>query len=570
MTRDYDVVIIGGGPAGSTCGTLLRKYDPTLRVLVLEREAFPREHVGESQLPPINGVLEEMGVWDKVEAADFPIKVGATYRWGTTDELWDFELYPARQFQDEPRPARFAGQRTRTAFQVDRAVYDEILLDHAASVGCEVRERTKVARVDRAGDRVTGVELEGGERIEARHYVDCSGGSGILRRALGVPVSEPSLLRNVAFWDYWTDAEWAITLGRGGTRVQVMSLGYGWIWFIPIAPDRTSIGLVVPAEYYKASGKRPLELYEEALRSDPLIGPLIANARAEGELRTTRDWSFVADRLAGENWLLAGESGGFADPILAAGMTLAHVAAREAAYTILARDRGVYDPEWLGREYSENQRTRVLQHIRFADFWYSANTRFTELKAFTSEIARDAGLELTADEAFQWLGTGGFVLESTATGLAGFPLGGVRDTISVMLGENARLRTPTYNRYFLDLEGARKEPFAQYRKGEITQGERLVRGDKTLPVVGVFGVLGSILSEGDKLPYVFGRAIKELTGRGWAPNPDVAMEMAVSHLEAMVRDGWVRGEFDPEGPTLTYDLPSLASNIHFNVDMAIR
>src|SRR5580658_7423459 len=118
----YDVVIAGGGPAGSTLGTLLRKYDPTISVLILERERFPRDHVGESQLPAVCEILDEMGVWDKVEAANFPIKIGATYRWGLTNDLWDFNFLLEGKFADEPRPARYEGVRKRTAFQVDRSV----------------------------------------------------------------------------------------------------------------------------------------------------------------------------------------------------------------------------------------------------------------------------------------------------------------------------------------------------------------------------------------------------------------------------------------------------------------
>ena len=564
----YDVAIVGGGPAGSTCGTLLKKYDPSLSVVILEREAFPREHVGESQLPPIGQILDEMGVWDEVERANFPIKVGATYKWGTTDELWDFELYPAHLFRDEPRPARYVGQRTRTAFQVDRAAYDKILLDHAARMGCEVRERTKVARVERDGDRILGLTTGEGERVEAATYVDASGGAGILRRAMDVGIAEPSALRNVAFWDYWTDADWAITIGRGGTRVQVMSLGYGWIWFIPVAPDRTSIGLVVPAEYYKASGKRPQEMYDAALREEPFIARLIANAKPEGELRTTKDWSYVADRMAGENWYLAGESGGFADPILAAGMTLAHAAAREAAYSILAEREGHYGSKWLKAQYEENQRTRVLQHIRFADFWYTANGRFTDLKDYTSEIARDAGLELTPDQAFQWLGTGGFVNEGTASGLAGFPLGAVRDTVELLLDGKAGLRAAGYNRFRLDLEGARQEPFAVYAGGKVHSAVRLVRGGRTLPLMGVFHLIASVLEGGSQVEYVVGRMIAELMKARRASTPDNAMEIGMSHLESMIRDGWVVGEHVPGEPELDYDLPSLASSIHFNRDMA--
>ena len=125
---ECDVAIIGGGPAASTLGSLLMKYDSKLAVHIFEREKFPRDHIGESQLPMIGDVLNEMGCWDKVEAADFPIKIGATFRWGRTAELWDFEFIPLNAFQDEPRPARYVGQRRLTAFQVDRAVYDDILL----------------------------------------------------------------------------------------------------------------------------------------------------------------------------------------------------------------------------------------------------------------------------------------------------------------------------------------------------------------------------------------------------------------------------------------------------------
>src|SRR5437763_369759 len=113
----YDIAIIGGGPTGSTLATYLKQHKPDLKVVVLEREIFPRDHVGESQLPVVSLILNEMGVWDKVEAAGFPIKIGATYKWGRTKELWDFEFIPPDEFKDQERPAKFEGQRTATAFQ---------------------------------------------------------------------------------------------------------------------------------------------------------------------------------------------------------------------------------------------------------------------------------------------------------------------------------------------------------------------------------------------------------------------------------------------------------------------
>ena len=168
---NVDVAIIGGGPAGSTCASFLMKYAPRTKVAVFERERFPRDHVGESQLPVIGNILNEIGVWDKVERAGFPVKIGATYRWGRTDDLWDFEFIPYGQFDLEARPAKFAGQRTLTSFQVDRAIYDKILLDHAAELGARVFEETVVRKVEKDGDRITSLTLGDGTVVKARYYV---------------------------------------------------------------------------------------------------------------------------------------------------------------------------------------------------------------------------------------------------------------------------------------------------------------------------------------------------------------------------------------------------------------
>ena len=235
----YDVAIIGGGPGGSTTGALLKKYAPHLNVVICEREKFPREHVGESQLPAIGAILDEMGCWDKVEAANFPIKIGGTYRWGSSPEMWDFDFVAVDQFEDEERPAPYAGQRVRTALQVERAVYDEILLKHAEELGCEVRMEVAVTGVDRDeqnGDRIHQLKLKDGTCLNARWYVDASGHKGVLRRAMDVQTQCPTNLKNIAIWDYWDNAKWAEEIGIGGTRVQIMSLG---LWLVMVYSART-------------------------------------------------------------------------------------------------------------------------------------------------------------------------------------------------------------------------------------------------------------------------------------------------------------------------------------------
>ncbi len=567
-----DVAIIGGGPGGSTVGTFLRKYHPRLKVLLLEREKFPREHIGESQLPAIGAILHEMGAWDKVEAANFPIKVGATYRWGRTPELWDFEFLPLSVYEDAPRPAPYAGQRRLTAFQVERAVYDKILLDHAREMGVDVREETAVVSVERDGDRVTGLKLATGETVTAKWYVDASGYAGFLRRALGIETYVPTSLKNIAVWDYWTDAQWAITIGRGGTRIQIMSIGNGWIWFIPIGPTRTSIGFVCPAEYYKQRGLAPAELYQEALSREPRVMELTRNATRENQVRTTRDWSFVARRMAGENWFLVGECGGFADPILSGGMTLAHMGGRECAYNIIAIERGEHDAAWLRRTFEERQSRRVLQYIRFADYWYAANGVATDLKECTQEIARTAGLDLSPEQSFRWLSLGGFGHEDFLfPGLGGLDLLAVKEINKMFTNASeATWELNKYNTFTLNLLAARKDQMPVYHGGKIMKAECYVRGGRWLPMVGLYGTVADVLSRHSHIVAIG----KELTRRsnnpsgrfGMTPGHYVAQAMAT--LETMLLEGWVRGSVDASLPMFRYShlAPGFETNIHPSLD----
>ena len=543
---DFDGALIGGGPAGSTAGALLKKYSPELKVLILEREKFPRDHVGESQLPPISLILDEMGAWDKIEAANFPIKVGATYRWGKTPELWDFEFFPSEQFVDEPRPAKFEGQRRFTAFQVDRAIYDDILLKHAASLGCEVREETKVAKIHRSGDTIQSLELENGESVTAKHYVDASGHSGIIRRAMGVQAEFPSSLQNVAFWDYYQNADWAVKIGVGGTKVQVMSLSYGWIWFIPLGPTRTSVGLIVPAEYFKKSGKEPKELFLKAVGEDDRIASLLGNAESEGLFQTTKDWSFLASRQAGDNWFLIGEAAGFADPILAAGMTMAHFAGREVAFTILELERGGLPADWLKSQFESRQSRRIGNHIRFADYWYTANAQFEDLKDFTSVIAKDAGLDLQPDKAWQWLAQGGFIDEGLAIGTGGYSLETVRGLGRFLNDVPTESPLEQNNIYKLNLDGATWRDRAHYRDGRVIKDPCYVRGERVLPLRGAFDLLVGILQKSQRLPDIMDAlnavAVKRANDPKYAAD---VLSQVIPAMEAMVTDGWVTASLDP-------------------------
>ncbi|MCR9074617.1 MAG: tryptophan 7-halogenase, partial [bacterium] len=489
QSSEYDVAIVGGGPSGSTVATLLKKYNPDLRVIILEKSKFPREHVGESQLPGISVILHEMGVWDKVEAANFPVKLGGSYTWGKDADAWDFDFYPAEEFVDEERPARYEGQRRHTAFQVERDRYDEILLRHAEEMGTEVREETMVREVVVDGKRIEGLRLASGEMIKARHYVDGSGDAAILRKALGIESDAPTHLRNVAFWDYWDNAKWAVEIGVGGTRVQVRSLPYGWIWFIPLGPSRASVGLICPSEYYKESGLSPKDLYLKAVQDQPEIRELVKDAHSDtgGNVLTTKNWSHLADQLAGENWWICGEAAGFADPILAAGMTLAHGTAREVAYCILESDRGELDQEWIKQWYDEKGRRNIRQHIRFAEYWYAANGRFTDLQEYCKQIAKDSGLNLNPSQAWRWLAQGGFTNQNIENaGFGAFDIGSSKQLISRFSGRESKFQITKLNDFKLNLKNAEEIELAEMRDGRIYKVPCYKRGDSTLPRTGAW------------------------------------------------------------------------------------
>lgn len=564
--RNYDVVIIGGGPAGTTCATLLRKYNPNLSVLIVEKAQFPRDHVGESQLPGVSAVLNEMGVWDKVEAAGFPVKIGASYTWGRDAGQWDFDFYPIERFVDEPRPAKYEGQRQSTAFQVDRAIYDDILLRHAEEVGTDVVEQAKVTAIHRNPDdpdTIDSLTVEvngaGEQTVRGTFYVDASGAVGLIRRAMGVEGWVPEELKNIAVWDYWQNAEWAVHIGVGATRVQVRSLPYGWIWFIPLGPTRTSIGLICPVDKYKEFGLKPEDLYRKALEEQPEISALIENASSEGKLETTKDWSNVADRLAGKNWFLTGESAGFADPILAAGMNIAHSAARDLAFTILELFRGEKDGQWLRERYCSRHRQNINQHIRFAQFWYASNGQFTDLKQHCQKIAREAGLKLSPDKAWQWLSQGGFIAEKPGHAA----LGSVDLTIGKAIAERldggarkASWKIEKYNRFTLNVEGAKRFQIGVPNQGRIDQFPAYQRDDSTLPLVGPVDVIVRAVRAGAGWNDLI-KSIKDAASAvGIQPENHSGFTMnCLGALEALVAEGWIKAKFDPKSPKLR-EVPS--------------
>ena len=361
QSEQTEIVVIGGGPGGSTAAALLARHG--FDVILLERERFPRDHVGESLLPASMPILQEIGALERVEAAGFPKKYGATMLWGSDPEPWSW---------------RFS-ETNRTwphAYQVWRATFDKILLDNALALGVRVREGCAVTGPTRDDDRVTGVAYRAPDgsdaSIRADWVVDASGQAAILGRALNLRRWD-DYFRNMAVYAYFEDA------GRlpepDAANIFIESYRHGWTWNIPLAGGRASVGAVVDSE----SGQRGISelgverYYADQIRAAPRTARMVSDARMTSPPRVVKDWSYTSTRMAGEGWILVGDAACFVDPLFSSGVHLAMMSAvMAAAYIRAARD----DPSTrqpAARLYQRLYREEYGHFRELARLFYSSN-----------------------------------------------------------------------------------------------------------------------------------------------------------------------------------------------------
>jgi FAD-dependent halogenase len=390
LSEEADVVVVGGGPGGSTLATLVAMKGH--RVVLLEKEKFPRWQIGESLLPStVHGICRLTGVADQLAKADFTRKRGGTFRWGANPEPWTFT------FSVSPRMAG----RTSHAYQVERSKFDQILLDHARHMGVDVREQHAVTDVIDDGDRVRGVsytDANGNEgTIRAQYVVDASGNRSRIHQHVGATRKYSEFFRSLALISYF----------EGGKRLpepnsgNILSCAFdsGWFWYIPLTPTLTSVGAVVRREMASKIQGDPEKALQALIAECPLISDYLKDATRVthgeyGELRVRKDYSYANTKFWRPGMALIGDAACFVDPVFSSGVHLATYSALLAARSINSVFAGTIDEDTAFREFEQRYRREFSVFYEFLVAFYDMNINEDSYFWFAKKVTDSTSSDL--------------------------------------------------------------------------------------------------------------------------------------------------------------------------------
>ncbi len=350
MNTSTQILVIGGGPAGSTTATLLARegFDVTL----IEKEVFPRYHIGESLLPSCLEILDLIGAREKIEAYGFQRKEGGYFEWG--DESWELD---------------FTKLRHPYSFQVIRSEFDQLLLEHAKSQGVKVYEGTEIRSLTFDGERpcsaiwAQGLDDTNTGEISFDTLVDATGRAGVMGMRYLKNRHYHDAFQNVAIWGYWKEAGRMSFAPYGA--IAVGSVPDGWFWGIPLHDGTMSVGLVLHKTTFKEKRQQDKSLeqiYFDAMNECPLILDLVKSGTfVSKQMKAEQDYSYMSDKISGPGYFMVGDAACFIDPLLSTGVHLATHGSMLAAASIASMIRGEVTEEQALHFYEHSYRHAYLR-----------------------------------------------------------------------------------------------------------------------------------------------------------------------------------------------------------------
>ena len=396
-----DVAVIGGGPAGSVASTVLA--DSGHRVVVFERERYPRYHIGESLLSATLPILDAIGATPAIERHGFLRKPGGTFLWGRQPEPWSFS------FREDPGGRPYA-------FQVIRAEFDQLLLDNARRHGVDVREEHTVLDVDTGGSPPV-VRVQGADgrafAVMPRFVIDASGQSAVIGRAARLRRFD-EFFKNLAIFGYFRDAERL----PGELANNILSAAFvdGWFWYIPPHDGTMSVGAVVDTQRWRdiATGD-PEGTYRGLISRCPPIAARLRHATLASPIRIIRDYSYDSARFTGPGYLLAGDAACFIDPVFSTGVHLACLAGFLGGRAVAAILAGEQPEAEALAAYEQTYRGAFQRYLRFLYFFYDHNEDADSYFWAARRILAHAPSDLSVREAFVRLISGNGDWDAAAT-----------------------------------------------------------------------------------------------------------------------------------------------------------